>query len=138
MNTLILYGSAMLATLILDGLWLGVIMAQTYQRDLGQFLRFKPEGGMDPIIWAAAMVYVLIPAGVTLFVLPKVSPDAWMTDSLLWGFIFGFILYGVYEFTNYSLLKDWPLNILIVDLIWGGVLGALTSLAAAWVQHLRS
>ena len=27
-----------------------------------------------------------------------------------------------YEFTNFALLKNWPLNIVIVDIIWGVVL----------------
>jgi uncharacterized membrane protein len=27
-----------------------------------------------------------------------------------------------YELTNLALLKDWPLNIVVVDIIWGVVL----------------
>jgi uncharacterized membrane protein len=37
--------------------------------------------------------------------------------SVLDAFILGIIIYGVYETTNYSLLKKWPLTVVIVDTI---------------------
>ena len=43
------------------------------------------------------------------------------------AFVLGLVIYGVYEGTNYAILKKWPLKIVIMDTLWGGILFALTS-----------
>jgi uncharacterized membrane protein len=40
---------------------------------------------------------------------------------------FGLITYSTYDLTNLATIKDWPLTITIIDLIWGTFLGGLTS-----------
>lgn len=47
--------------------------------------------------------------------------------ALLVGMLFGFITYSTYDLTNLATLKDWPLKITIIDLIWGSSLGGLVS-----------
>ena len=46
---------------------------------------------------------------------------------LLTGAIFGFMTYATYDLTNLATLKDWPVTITIIDLIWGTFLGGTTS-----------
>jgi len=41
--------------------------------------------------------------------------------------ILGLVINGVYEFTNYSLLKKWDLLFACIDTLWGGVLFGLTT-----------
>lgn len=36
--------------------------------------------------------------------------------------ILGFLVYGVYEGTNYSIIKNWTFNTFIIDLLWGTTL----------------
>jgi uncharacterized membrane protein len=43
------------------------------------------------------------------------------------GLFFGFITYQTYELTNYALVRDWPLIVVIADIVWGMVLSALVS-----------
>ena len=43
------------------------------------------------------------------------------------GAFFGLITYGTYDLTNLATLRDWPLNITIIDLVWGTFLNAATS-----------
>jgi uncharacterized membrane protein len=43
------------------------------------------------------------------------------------AFLLGLVIYAVYEFTNYALLKKWGLEIAIMDTLWGGALFALTT-----------
>jgi uncharacterized membrane protein len=47
--------------------------------------------------------------------------------ALFYGAFFGFITYATYDLTNLATLKDWPITITIIDLIWGTVLGGLTT-----------
>lgn len=117
--------------LVLDFIWIGLIAPQFYRSHIGPLLRLKENGGLDPVIWAAAVVYLCIPLGVILFTLPKVGPeDGWMT-ALAWGFVYGILLYGVYDFTNLALLKGWTVTVTLVDVLWGGVLCALTTLSVS-------
>lgn len=34
----------------------------------------------------------------------------------------GIGIYGIYELTNYSTIKDWPFFMVIMDTLWGGIL----------------
>ena len=44
------------------------------------------------------------------------------------AFLFGFVIYGVYDSTNYAMLKKWSPYLAIMDALWGGTLMALTTL----------
>jgi uncharacterized membrane protein len=69
---------------------------------------------------ATAITYVFLIFGVNYFIIQKHRP---VKDAAL----LGLTIYGVYEFTNYSLLKDWSLLTVIMDTTWGTVLFALTT-----------
>jgi uncharacterized membrane protein len=119
---------------ILDYLWLGVVASGLYKRELGSFLRMSGDA-LDPIFWAALVVYLAIPLGVVAFALPRVSEDNLLWSSLFWGALYGLVLYAVYDMTNYSLVKNWPLNLSLVDICWGGVLNAAATCAAALLNR---
>lgn len=136
-HTLKIYVSLLPLLFILDYLWLGVLMSGMYKKDLGSFLRLS-EGGLAPVVWAAIVVYLAIPLGVVLFALPKVSPTNFIGSALLWGFLFGMILYAVYDMTNYSLVRNWPLRLSLIDILWGGVLNAIATCAAALLDRWYS
>ena len=42
--------------------------------------------------------------------------------GLMDAFLLGIGVYAVYETTNYALLKNWPLKMVIMDILWGGIL----------------
>lgn len=73
----------------------------------------------------ALITYILIPIGLFMFVYPKIDNKNWLQTSLLYGFLFGFISYGIFDFTNLSLIDKYPLDLAIIDSIWGGILCAL-------------
>ena len=118
---------ALVTTLILDFIWLGFLMSNFYKNQIGALMRLKPTGESDLIYWAAGMVYLMLALGVTLFVLPKTSQDSRFFMVPVWGFIFGVIVYSVYDFTNLAILRGWTLPVTFVDIIWGGVLCAAVS-----------
>jgi uncharacterized membrane protein len=41
---------------------------------------------------------------------------------------FGLITYATYDLTNLATIRDWPLFITVIDLIWGTALGGLVSI----------
>lgn len=118
----------------LDFLWLGVLASGLYKRELGSFLRLTGDA-LTPITWAALLVYLAIPLGVVLFALPRVSSENLIGSSLFWGALYGIVLYTVYDMTNYSLIKDWPLKLSVIDICWGGFLNAVATLTAAYLDR---
>ena len=128
---------AMVLILILDVTWIGFLIQGLYKEQLSPMLRFKADGNLDPILWPALMVYLLLPLGIWAFVLPKGHPEESLLLVAGWGFLLGLIIYGVYDFTNYSLLKDWTLKITLVDWVWGGVLcSAVSTLTSIIMQKI--
>jgi len=45
-----------------------------------------------------------------------------LRHAAVWGALFGFFTHATYDLTNLALLKDWPLKVVIVDILWGVVL----------------
>lgn len=134
LHTLKVYVLLLPVLFVLDFLWLGVLASGLYKRELGSFLRLSGDALM-PITWAALIVYLAIPLGVVLFALPRVSSNNLIGSALFWGGLYGFLLYTVYDMTNYSLIKDWPLKLSVIDICWGVILNALATLAAAYLDR---
>ncbi len=128
-HTIKLYLLVLIIFLAIDLTWLGVLMAKFYKAELAPLARRSGEA-MAPVWWAAFLVYILIPLGIMLFVVPRVSPENLAASALGWGFLYGVILYGVYDLTNYSLIDRWPWRMTLVDMAWGGFICAVTSYVA--------
>ena len=43
------------------------------------------------------------------------------------AFLLGICVYGVYEYTNYSLFNNWNFTTTLIDTLWGGILFSLTT-----------
>lgn len=103
--------------LVIDLVWLGFIAKDLYRKYIGNFLSPSPN-------WKAAIAfYVLFIAALVIFVLlPGVDKQS-LSYVMLYGALFGFITYATYDLTNLATLKDWPIQITIIDLAWGTFLG---------------
>ena len=116
-----LYLIALVVFFLIDMLWLGVIARNLYQHYIGHLLK-------TTVNWVAAIIfYLLFIGGLVFFVLMPAIQNGNFTQALLVGALFGFITYATYDLTNLATLKDWPLMITIIDLVWGTFLGAFTS-----------
>jgi uncharacterized membrane protein len=111
----------------IDMVWLGFIAKNIYRKYLGALLS-------DTVNWGAAIIFYLIfIAGIFIFVIhPSVEKQS-VLRAIGLGALFGFIAYATYDLTNYATLKGFPLNIVFIDLAWGALLTALTSLAGYYI-----
>ena len=127
-----LYGLTALVFFAIDLVWIGVVAAGFYQRHIGHLLR--PD-----VLWAPALVfYLLYIAGLLVFaVLPGLEAGA-LTRTLTLGAFFGLVAYATFDLTCMALLRDFPLVVVVVDLVWGMVLTTLVSAAgfgiARWLD----
>ena len=119
---------AALGFMVLDALWLGVVMKHFYLAQLAPLARLS-NGGFAPNWSAALVVYVALGAGIALFPLARATS---LLSAAGYGAVFGLITYAVYDFTNYSTLKDWPFALVIVDVAWGAA-AASACTAAVWL-----
>ena len=96
-----------------DMIWLGLVAKKFYRNHLGFIL--GPE-----VNWAAAFCfYMLYIAGILIFaVVPALEKES-LSKALLWGGLYGFFTYATYDLTNMATIKDWPLKVVLVDILWG-------------------
>jgi|ERR1043165_837434 uncharacterized membrane protein len=124
MKTIILYLTATVLFFAIDMLWLGLIARNFYKAKLG-FI-------MSPNInWAAAIIfYLLYIAGILYFAVQPGLKEESLPLALLNGALLGFLCYITYDLTNMATIANWPIAIVIVDVLWGtfltGTVAALT------------
>jgi len=124
---------ALLSFGLLDSVWLGLIMSTFYKTQLSLLARMS--GNKLAPLWGPAMVvYVLLAVGIVAFVIPRNGADA----SMARGALFGLVVYGVYDLTNLSTLRGWPIVLTAVDIAWGAAASAITTwIVAAAHRVLR-
>ena len=71
-------------------------------------------------ITGAIICYVIMLIGLNYFIISKKA-------SLKDAFFLGFLVYLVYDSTNYATFTKWPFKMLMLDSIWGGILFTLTT-----------
>jgi uncharacterized membrane protein len=98
-----------------------------FRRHVGHLMR-------SDINWPAAVVfYLAFIVGILVFaVYPSVDRDSLLRAMGL-GALFGFFTYATYDLTNLATLKDWPISITIMDIVWGMVLTTVVSAAGFYI-----
>lgn len=112
--------------LVIDGLWLTLIAKNFYAKHLG-FLMSK-----TPNLTAAGIFYVIYVFTMVVLIITPALQKGSLTTAILTGALFGLCAYATYDLTNLATIKDWPLLVTIVDIIWGTVLSA----AVAGISYL--
>jgi uncharacterized membrane protein len=124
-----LYVIALPVFVAIDMLWIGLVAKNFYRNQIGFLMKSE-------INWIAALVfYLLFIVGLVLFVIaPAIEKKSWM-HALLFGMLFGLITYATYDLSNLATLKDWPLLLTIVDLVWGATLAASVSTVTYFIAR---
>jgi len=113
---------AFIIFLVIDMLWLTVIAKNLYSKYLGYLMT-------DKVNFAAAFIfYILFIIGLLVFVINPGLESKSLLKTVGLASLFGLITYATYDLTNLATIKNWPLNITIIDLIWGTTLSTLVSL----------
>ena len=124
-----LYAISFPLFLLCDMLWLGFIAKGFYRAQVGHL--------MGDIVWVAALLfYALFLLGLTFFATYPAATKGTIATAILLGGLFGFFTYATYDLTNLATLKSWPLQLSIVDIMWGTFLGAFVSGTAVYIHSL--
>lgn len=123
--TLTLYAVTAAVFLILDGIMLTFVMKPLFTRHIGPLL-------VEPIrVAPAALFYLAYVAGLVYLVsLPALKTGA---PLVLPALLIGLMAYGTYEFTSWSIMKDWHWTMVATDVTWGGFLTAFSAWAGVTI-----
>ena len=101
-----------------------VLIDSIYLNAVGSYFRKQvykvQKSEMRVNFTGAILCYIFLIFGLNYFIL---SCD----KSVLDAFLFGLVIYAVYETTSYALLSDWSFMTVIIDTVWGGILFAITT-----------
>jgi len=63
--------------------------------------------------------WIVLALGLQYFVIDKAINKK---DAFYKGLLYGLFVYGVYDFTNMATIKNWTIEFLVQDIIWGMLL----------------
>jgi len=116
----------------IDAFWLGLVAPKFYKSQIGHLMAETvtlPAAGLFYLLFVGVLVYFVVEPAVGL---------RENRNVILRGALFGLVTYATYDLSNLATLRDWPLMVTVVDLVWGTVLTATTSVLSVWVARKLS
>ena len=129
MPTITLYATTVAVFLILDAIMLTLVMKPLFTRHIGPMLA-------EPIrILPAFLFYLGYVAGLIYLVSLPALRDA-AAPVVVPALIIGLMAYGTYEFTSWSVMRDWHWSMVATDVTWGGALTAFSAWAGVTLTRM--
>ena len=123
MTYVALYVVTALVFLGLDVVMLKKVMYPLFSSNIGSMMLETPKMG------PAAAFYLFYVGGVLWFASIPALQSGQTSQAFFAGFILGLLAFGTYEFTNFATLRGWAVQMVAVDVVWGGILTG----TSAWV-----
>ena len=127
MNNILAYIILIIVVMVMDIIWLNV------QKPRYDSLVKGVQGTHIKIKYVPALfTYILVVISIIFIAIPlvkmnlsKKTTSHIFKTSLIYGGMVGLCIYGIFNFTNMSIFKDYKLSIAIMDTTWGVVLYTL-------------
>jgi uncharacterized membrane protein len=124
LSFIVAYTSAAVAFVAIDMIWLGTMASLLYRPTLG-------ESALAVVNLPLAVIfYLFYPIGLVLFSVNPALRSNLLGTAAIFGALFGFFTYATYDLTNYATLRNWSLQLTVIDITWGTVLAAFASSAS--------
>jgi uncharacterized membrane protein len=124
MSYIIAYVAVLLVFGTIDAVWLSTMGPLIYRPALGDIL--EPSLRIAPAI----AFYLMYPVGVVVFaVLPALRAQTPLTGAAL-ALLFGALAYATYDLTNYATLRNWNLQITVLDIVYGALASGIAATVA--------
>ncbi|MEQ8903452.1 MAG: DUF2177 family protein [Roseovarius sp.] len=107
--------------LIADAIMLSTVMQPLFAQHLGETLR----DDIRPL--PAVLFYLIYMVGLVWFAGWPALRDGTPVTALVNGAILGFVAYGTYELTSWTVMRDWHPSMVVADMAWGATLTALSA-----------
>jgi uncharacterized membrane protein len=126
---LVAYISVLAVFGIIDAGWLSTMGNILYRPALGDIL--LPNLRLAP----ALAFYAMYPIGIVYFAVLPALRAASPATALFSALLFGAIAYATYDLTNYATLRNWTLQISLIDICYGGVASGIAAIVATLVAR---
>jgi uncharacterized membrane protein len=123
------YLACLVAFFGIDFIWLSAMVGRVYRPTMGDIalanVNFPP----------AVAFYGLYPIGLLIFaVMPAVKAES-LAAAVVYGALFGFFTYATYDLTNQATLRNWTVQLSLIDMGWGTVLAACAAVVGYLVAN---
>ena len=129
MNYLLSYVIALVVFGLTDAAWLSIAGTLLYRPLLADIL--APSIRIAP----ALVFYAIYPIGLTVF---AIAPALTARNGLLalqLGFLFGLLAYATYDLTNYATLRNWTLQLTVIDILYGALASSVAAGLSAYISR---
>jgi uncharacterized membrane protein len=127
----IAYFCFLIPMLAIDAVWLFTMSKRFYSNQIGSLLADSPR------LAPAAVFYLVYALGASILVVVRtVDSGSGYLQVFLWGALLGLFAYATYDLTNQATLKEWPVIVTVVDLIWGSLLTGVVSIISVSLTRL--
>lgn len=117
--------------LIVDIIWVGYISKPMWDR----LVLNVQNSPLEANSLYAGIAYMILISGLILLVADRIRPDSWIKDSLYYGIIYGLVVYGLFDFTNLAIFKNYSLKVSLIDMTWGAFISSVTLLVANYFRY---
>jgi len=126
------YVVAFVAFAAIDALWLSTMGPLLYRPTLGDILLAELRIG------PAIAFYLVYPLGIlVLAVLPALKSGS-LAAAIGSGIVLGAVCYATYDLTNFATLRNWTLQLTLLDITYGAIVSGLAAAVAFWVARAFS
>ena len=132
MSIIITYFSMLVFFVIAEIFVLTNIMQPLFKKHIGFLMNEETNFSI------AAIFYLIYVAGVFWFATRAGIKSESILITILSGAFLGLLAFGTYEITNYVILKDWNINLVIIDTLWGIIITALMAFVGYKVYNFIS
>lgn len=112
-----------ISIVILDYLWLGILTKNFIIKQFGSLVKVE-KGSLKVNIIAGVFAWASITLTSFIFVVLRFDN---ILDVFIFGSILGFLMYCMYDLTNLTFIKKYPVKFIFVDILWGTFLLMLVS-----------
>ncbi len=106
----------MLIMLFLDMIYLNLIGKNMYTEVVNNI----QKSVINVKILPAIVTYLIMTFALYYFIISQNKSE---NDA----FILGFVIYGIFDFTNMAIFENYTLNVAVIDTLWGSILFYVTT-----------
>ena len=129
MSPLILIATTAIVFLLGEAVMLPNVIKPLFQSVIG------PQMADSLRLGPAALFYIVHIGGLTWFATLPGLRDGSATTALINGALLGLVAYGCYEFTSWTIMKDWSVKLVVADIVWGVIISGLSAYVAVRVAQ---
>lgn len=102
---------------VFDAVWWGWLAHDFFLNTMSHLVVLK-EGVLQIKTFSGVFVYTVMSTSLTFFV--RMDPRAnSLAKAVGIGAFFGFTLFCLFDVTSHTLIRDYPINMVVVDVLWG-------------------